>query len=95
LSNDAFKERKSSVPVESHAEENIDPEDENDDPMNPEASSINPQSLADDISDTAGSIYDDDADRTAFVDAAAEKADVLPSKRSSGGFADEDDLFDL
>ena len=95
LSNDASEERDSSIPVESHAEGNINPEDEHDDPMNPEASSIDPQSLADDISDTAGSIHDDDADRTAFVDAAAEKADVLPSKRSSGGFADEDDLFDM
>ncbi|KAK1607493.1 hypothetical protein QYE76_031166 [Lolium multiflorum] len=63
--------------------------------MNPEASFIDPQSLADDISDTAGSIHDDDADRAAFVDTAAEKADALPSKRSSGGFADEDDLYDL
>ncbi|KAK1558113.1 hypothetical protein QYE76_018900 [Lolium multiflorum] len=70
--------------------------------MNPEASFIDPQSLVDDISDTAVSIHDDDADRAdddadraAFVDAAAEKADKLPSKRSSGGFADEDDLFDL
>ena len=88
LSNDASEERDSSIPVESHAEGNINPEDEHDDPMNPEASSIDPQSLADDISDTAGSIHDDDADCTAFVDAAAEKADVLSSKRSSGGFAD-------
>ncbi|KAK1643849.1 hypothetical protein QYE76_061654 [Lolium multiflorum] len=63
--------------------------------MNPEASSIDPQSLADDISDTTGSIHDDDADRAAFIDAATEKADALPSKRSSDGFADEDDLFDL
>ncbi|KAK1648290.1 hypothetical protein QYE76_066095 [Lolium multiflorum] len=73
----------------------MDLEYEHDDPMNPEASFIDPQSLADDISDTAGSIHDDDADRAAFVDAAAEKADALPTKRSSGGFVDEDDLFDL
>ncbi|KAK1660757.1 hypothetical protein QYE76_048916 [Lolium multiflorum] len=95
LSNDTSEERDSSIPVESHAEGNINPEDEHDDTMNPEASSIDPQSLADDISDTMGSIHDDDADRTAFVDAAAEKSDMLPSKRSSGGFADEDDLFDI
>ncbi|KAK1669420.1 hypothetical protein QYE76_057579 [Lolium multiflorum] len=63
--------------------------------MNPEAFSIDPKSLADDTSDTAESIHDDDADRAAFVDAAVEKADVLPAKRSSGGFADEDELFDL
>jgi hypothetical protein len=63
--------------------------------MNPEAFSIDPKSLADDTGDTAESIHDDDADRTPFVDAAAEKVNVLPSKRSPGGFADEDDLFDL
>ncbi|KAK1647594.1 hypothetical protein QYE76_065399 [Lolium multiflorum] len=95
LSNDASEKRDSSVPVESHTEGNIHPEDEYDDPMNPEASSIDPQSLADDISDIAGSIHDDDADADAFVDAAVEKADALPSKRSSRGFVDEDDLFDL
>ncbi|KAK1608050.1 hypothetical protein QYE76_031723 [Lolium multiflorum] len=95
LSNDASEKRDSSVPVESHTEGNINTEDEHDDPMNLEASFIDPQSLVDDISDTAGSIHDDDADRAAFVDAAAEKADALPSKRSSGGFAVEDDLYDL
>ncbi|KAK1662155.1 hypothetical protein QYE76_050314 [Lolium multiflorum] len=42
-----------------------------------------------------GSMHDDDADHAAFVDAAAEEAEALPSKRSSGGFADEDDLWDL
>jgi hypothetical protein len=95
LSNDVFERRDSLVPVESRTEGNINSEDDHDDPMNPEASFIDPQSLADDISDTTGSIHDDDADRAAFVDAAVEKADELPSKRSSGGFADEDDLFDL
>jgi hypothetical protein len=40
-------------------------------------------------------MHDDDADHAAFVDAAAEKAEALPSKRPSSGFADEDDLFDL
>jgi hypothetical protein len=39
--------------------------------------------------------HDVDADRAAVVDAVAEKANMQPSKRSSGGFADEDDLFDL
>nr|XP_051211737.1 uncharacterized protein LOC127329245 [Lolium perenne] len=77
----------------SHTEGNASPKDDN--PMNPEAFSINPQFSADDISDTAGSMHDDDADRAAFVDAAAEKAEAPPSKRSSGGFADEDDLYDF
>jgi hypothetical protein len=63
--------------------------------MNPEAVLISPQSSANDISDTAGSMHDDDADRAAFVDAAAKEAEAQPLKRSSGGFADEDDLYDL
>jgi hypothetical protein len=95
LSNDASEKRGSSVPVESHTEGNANPKDGHDDPMNPEASFIDPQSSADDINDTAGSNHDDDGDGAAFVDAATEKADALPSKRSSGGFADEDDLYDL
>ncbi|KAK1617748.1 hypothetical protein QYE76_023265 [Lolium multiflorum] len=70
-------------------------EAEHDDPINPEAILIDPKSAADDISDTAGSMHDDDADHAAFVDAAAEEAKAFPSKRSSGGFADEDDLWDL
>jgi hypothetical protein len=63
--------------------------------MNPEAFSIDPRSLTDDTSDTVESNHGDDADRAAFVDAAAKKANVHPPKRSSSGFADEDDLFDL
>jgi hypothetical protein len=59
--------------------------------MNPEAFSIYPKSFADDMSDTEESNHDDDADCAAFVNAAA-GVNVLPLKRSSGGFADEDDL---
>ncbi|KAK1699285.1 hypothetical protein QYE76_015982 [Lolium multiflorum] len=88
------EERNYSIPVESRTEDDIDPEDEDNDPMNLEALSIYPKSLADDTSDTAESIHDDDSD-PAFIDAAVENANVQPSKRSSGGFADEDDLFDL
>ena len=95
MSDDNLEERSSSIPMESRTEENVDPEDEDNDPMNPEAFSIDPRSFAVDMSDTAESNHDDDADRASFVDAAAEKANVLPSKRSSGGFADEDDLLDL
>ena len=95
MSDDNLEERSFSIPIESRTEENVDPEDEDNDPMNPEAFSIDPRSFADDTSDTAESNHDDDADHVAFVDAAAEKANVQPSKRSSGGFADEDDLFDL
>jgi hypothetical protein len=39
--------------------------------------------------------HDNDADRATFVDAAPEKANTQTSKRPSGGFADEDGLFDL
>jgi hypothetical protein len=81
--------------VGSHTEGNASPINDHDDPMNPEAFSFNPRFSADDISDTAGSMHDDDADRAAFVDAVAEKPEALPSKRPSSGFADEDDLFDL
>nr|XP_051216542.1 uncharacterized protein LOC127334161 [Lolium perenne] len=95
LSNNTSERRDSSAPVGSQMEENASPKDERDDPMNPEAVFINPRSSADDISDTAGSMHDDDVDRAAFVDAAAEEAEALPLKRPSGGFADEDDLFDL
>ncbi|KAK1686762.1 hypothetical protein QYE76_047610 [Lolium multiflorum] len=95
LPNDTSERGDSSVPVGSHTEENASSEAEHADPMNPEAILIDPKSAANDISDTAGSMHDDDADHAAFVDAAAEEAEALPSKRSSGGFADEDDLWDL
>ncbi|KAK1605614.1 hypothetical protein QYE76_029287 [Lolium multiflorum] len=38
---------------------------------------------------------DDDADRDAFVNAAVKETRASPMKRSTGGFADEDDLFDI
>jgi hypothetical protein len=40
-------------------------------------------------------VRDDDADRDAFIDAAVEETRASPMKRSTGGFADEDDLFDM
>jgi hypothetical protein len=40
-------------------------------------------------------MHDDDTDHAAFVDAAMEEAKASLVKRPSGGFADEDDLFDL
>ncbi|KAK1611778.1 hypothetical protein QYE76_035451 [Lolium multiflorum] len=95
LPNDTSERGDSSVPVGSHTEGNASSEAEHADPINPEAILIDPKSAANDISDTAGSMHDDDADHVAFIDAAAEEAEALPSKRSSGGFADEDDLWDL
>jgi hypothetical protein len=78
--------------MESCAEEN---EAEDNDPANPEALSTDHRSFADDISATAESNHDNDADHVVFVDAAPEKASAQTSKRPSGGFIDEDDLFDL
>ena len=95
LPNDTSEGRDSSAPVGFHTEENASPKDERDDPMNSEADFINPPSPANNISDTAGSMRDDDADHAAFVDAPVEEAKASPVKRSSSGFADEDDLFDL
>jgi hypothetical protein len=40
-------------------------------------------------------VCDDDADRDAFIDAAVEETRASPTKRSTGGCADEDDLFDM
>ncbi|KAK1604026.1 hypothetical protein QYE76_027699 [Lolium multiflorum] len=42
-----------------------------------------------------GSVRNVDTDRDTFVDAAADGARASPAKRSTGGFADEDDLFDI
>jgi hypothetical protein len=95
LLNDTSERGDSLVPVGSHTKENASSEAEHADPINPEAILIDPKSAANDISDTAGSMHDDDADHAAFVDAAAEEAEALASKRSSGGSADEDDLWDL
>nr|XP_051207017.1 uncharacterized protein LOC127322099 [Lolium perenne] len=95
LPDDTSEGRDSSAHVGFHTDENASPTDERDDPMNCEANFSNPPPQANDISDTAGSMRDDDADHAAFVDAAAEDARASPVKRPSGGFADEDDLFDL
>jgi hypothetical protein len=95
LPDDTSERGDSSVPVGSHAEENASSGAEHADLMNPEAILTDPKSAANDISDTEGSMHDDDADHATFIDAAAEEAEALPSKRSSCGFADEDDLWDL
>ncbi|KAK1607151.1 hypothetical protein QYE76_030824, partial [Lolium multiflorum] len=42
-----------------------------------------------------GSVRNVNADRDTFVDAAADGAKASPAKRSTGGFADEDDIFDI
>jgi hypothetical protein len=95
VSDENLEEGDSSVPMESCAEENEAFEDEDNDPANPEVLFTYHRSFADDISDTMESNHDNDDDHAAFVDAAPEKANTQTSKRPSGGFADEDDLFDL
>ncbi|KAK1619247.1 hypothetical protein QYE76_024764 [Lolium multiflorum] len=52
-------------------------------------------SNAGDVIPPDGSVRNVDADRDTFVDAAADGAKASPAKRSIGGFADEDDLFDI
>jgi hypothetical protein len=79
--------------MELRAEENQDFEDI--DPANLEALSTDRRSFTDDISDTMELNHDNDVDHAAVVDAVPEKANTQTSKRPYGGFADEDDLFDL
>jgi hypothetical protein len=93
--NDNSEGRGSSVPVDFRTAEHVDPEDECDNPIDSEAAHANLPSSADDACNTEGSVRDDDADHDAFIDAAVEEARSSPAKRSTGGFADEDDLFDM
>ncbi|KAK1610948.1 hypothetical protein QYE76_034621 [Lolium multiflorum] len=88
LPNDTSEGRGSSTPVDFHTAEH-------DDPIDSEAVFADPPPPANDTCDTAGSVRDDNADHDAFINAAVEEVRAPPAKRSTGGFADEDDLFDL
>ncbi|KAK1668659.1 hypothetical protein QYE76_056818 [Lolium multiflorum] len=92
---DTSEGRGSSIPVDFHTVEHTGPEDEYNGPIDFEVAHTDLPSSADDARDADGSVRNDDADRDAFVDAAAEEARASPAKRSTGGFADEDDLFDI
>jgi hypothetical protein len=92
---DTSEGRGSSIPVDFHTVEHTGPEDEYNGPIDFEVAHTDLPSLADDADDADGSVRNDDADRDTFVDAAAEEARASPVKRSTGGFADEDDLFDM
>jgi hypothetical protein len=70
-------------------------EDEYNDPMNLEVAHADLPSSADNTCTADGSVCNVDADRDTFVDAAADGVKASPAKRSIGGFADEDDLFDM
>ncbi|KAK1609670.1 hypothetical protein QYE76_033343 [Lolium multiflorum] len=88
LPNDTSEGRGSSTPVDFHTAEH-------DDPIDSEAVFADPPSPVNDTCDTAGSVRDDNADHDAFINAAVEEVRAPPVKRSTGGFADEDDLFNL
>jgi hypothetical protein len=87
--------RGSSVPVDFRIAEQVDPENECNNPIDSRAAHTDLPPPADDACDTEGSVRDDDADHDTFVDAAVEEARSSPTKRSTGGFADEDDLLDM
>ncbi|KAK1646814.1 hypothetical protein QYE76_064619 [Lolium multiflorum] len=92
--NDTSEGRGSSVPVDFHTVEHTGPESD-DDPIDSETVHTDLPPPADDACNTEGSMRDDDADHDAFVNAAVEETKASPTKRSIGGFADEDDLLDL
>jgi hypothetical protein len=87
----------STANVESHievAEDNEVSKEEDNNPFNPGAPSAQHKILDDDLTDTAeSSQHDNDADRVPFVNAALGTSTAHPLKRSSGGFANEDDLL--
>ncbi|KAK1692687.1 hypothetical protein QYE76_009384 [Lolium multiflorum] len=85
----------SSIPVDFHTMDQTGLEDEYNGPMNLEVAHADLPTLANNTCTADGSVRNIDADRDTFVDAAADGAKASPAKRSTGGFADEDDLFDI
>ena len=92
---DTSEGRGSSIPVDFHTVEHTGPEDKYNGLIDSKVSHTDLPSSADDAGVADGSMRNDDADHDTFVDAAAEEARASPVKRSTGGFADEDDLFDM
>jgi hypothetical protein len=95
LSDDTSEGRDYSIPVDFHTTEQTGLKDECNGPMDLEVAHTDLPSSADNTCVANGSVRNDDTDRDTFVDAAAEGARASPAKRSIGGFADEDDLFDM
>ena len=91
---DTSEGKGSSIPVDFHTMDQTGLVDEYNGPMNLEIARADLPSSADNTCTTDGSVRNVDADRDTFVDAAADGAKASPAKRSTGGFADEDDLFD-
>ncbi|KAK1677362.1 hypothetical protein QYE76_038210 [Lolium multiflorum] len=92
---DTSEGKGSSIPVDFQTMDQTGLEDEYNSPMNLEVARAELPSSADNTCTADGSVRNVDADRDAFVDAAADGAKASPAKRSTGGFADEEDLFDI
>ncbi|XP_047078832.1 putative FBD-associated F-box protein At5g22720 [Lolium rigidum] len=93
--NDNSEGRGSSVPIDFRTAEHVDPEDEYDDPIDSEAAHAILPSSVDDACNTEGSVRNDDADHDAFIDASCGGGRGFTREEIGGGFADEDDLFDI
>ncbi|KAK1682992.1 hypothetical protein QYE76_043840 [Lolium multiflorum] len=92
---DTSEGKGSSIPVDFHTMDQTGLEDEYNGLMNLEVAHADLPTLANNTCTADGSVRNIDADRDTFVDAAADGAKASPAKRSTGGFADEDDLFDI
>jgi hypothetical protein len=92
---DTSEGKGSSIPVDFHTIDQTGLEDEYNGPMNLEVARADLPSSADNTCIADGSVRNVDTDRDTFVDAAADGVRASPAKRSTGGFADEDDLFDM
>ena len=92
---DTSEGKGSSIPVDFHTIDQTGLEDECNGPMNLEVAHTDLPSSADNTCVADGSVRNIDTDRDTSIDAAAEGARASPAKRSTGGFADEDDLFDM
>ncbi|KAK1678771.1 hypothetical protein QYE76_039619 [Lolium multiflorum] len=92
---DTSEGRGSSIPVDFHTTEQAGLEDEYNGSMDLEVAHTDLPPTADNICVANGSVRNDDTDHDTFVDAAVEGVRASPAKRSTGGFADEDDLFDI
>ncbi|KAK1619629.1 hypothetical protein QYE76_025146 [Lolium multiflorum] len=91
---DTSEGKGSSIPVDFHTIDQTGLKDEYNGPMNLEVAHADLPSSADNTCIADGSVRNIEADRDTFVDAAA-GVKASPAKRSTGGFADEDDLFDI
>ncbi|KAK1645308.1 hypothetical protein QYE76_063113 [Lolium multiflorum] len=89
---DTSEGRGSSIPVDFHTTDQTGLEDEYNGPMNLEVAHADLPSSADNTCIADGSVRNVNTDRDTFVDAAAEGPELL---EETGGFADEDDLFDI